>query len=223
MAVERILIAVKTYPSLSRSYDELVCTAGFHENGEWIRIYPIPFRKLDFDKRYPKYTWIEVDIEKNQSDPRPESHRIKDYTKIKIVGEIPADGKSWDDRRKYVLKNIHTNLKELIDEANNKNTISLATFKPSRILNFSYCEVKNREWNKDKLDSINARAHQMDLFGGEESPFQVVDKLPYKFYYQFEDEEGTQSCRPLITAGANGRLGDSSRNGLCSEVEVDDK
>ncbi|MFH1526336.1 MAG: hypothetical protein ABIG69_06745 [Bacteroidota bacterium] len=48
MAVKRILIAVKTYPTISKRYDELVCTAGFLADGTWIRLYPIPFRKLDF-------------------------------------------------------------------------------------------------------------------------------------------------------------------------------
>jgi len=36
--MERVLIIVKTYPSLSAKYDELVCTAGFKEDGTWIRI-----------------------------------------------------------------------------------------------------------------------------------------------------------------------------------------
>jgi len=46
MAKTKVLIAVKTYPTLSEKYDELVCTAGFKEDGTWIRIYPVPFRKL---------------------------------------------------------------------------------------------------------------------------------------------------------------------------------
>ena len=46
MAVERVLVTVKTYPCLSQKYDELVCTAGLREDGSWIRIYPVPFRKL---------------------------------------------------------------------------------------------------------------------------------------------------------------------------------
>lgn len=33
MALTRILISVKTYPTLSTTYDELVCTAGFREDG----------------------------------------------------------------------------------------------------------------------------------------------------------------------------------------------
>ena len=54
MPITRVLIAVKTYPTLSEKYDELVCTAGFLEDGTWIRIYPIPFRKLSYDNRYNK-------------------------------------------------------------------------------------------------------------------------------------------------------------------------
>ena len=33
MSKERVLIAVKAYPTLSKKYAELVCTAGFREDG----------------------------------------------------------------------------------------------------------------------------------------------------------------------------------------------
>ena len=61
MAVERVLVTVKTYPCLSQKYDELVCTAGLREDGSWIRIYPVPFRKLNPYSQYKKYDWIEVE------------------------------------------------------------------------------------------------------------------------------------------------------------------
>jgi len=51
----KILITVKTYPSISTKYKELVCTAGFTDKGKWIRIYPVPFRKLDYSTQYKKY------------------------------------------------------------------------------------------------------------------------------------------------------------------------
>ncbi|MPM62092.1 hypothetical protein SDC9_108958 [bioreactor metagenome] len=50
MPLMKVLIAVKTYPTLSEKYDELVCTAGFLEDGSWIRLYPIPFRKLELSQ-----------------------------------------------------------------------------------------------------------------------------------------------------------------------------
>lgn len=48
MTVERkrIFILVKTYPTISATYGELVCTAGILEDGTWIRLYPVPFRLL---------------------------------------------------------------------------------------------------------------------------------------------------------------------------------
>ncbi len=56
----KVLITVKTYPNLSTKYDELVCTAGFREDGSWIRIFPVPFRKLSIDASYKKYESLEI-------------------------------------------------------------------------------------------------------------------------------------------------------------------
>jgi len=54
---KRIYIVVKTYPTISKEYAELVCTAGILEDGSWIRLYPMPFRKLEEYQKYPKYSW----------------------------------------------------------------------------------------------------------------------------------------------------------------------
>jgi len=54
MAKTKVLITVKTYPTISGKYDELVCTAGFCEDGTWVRIYPVPFRKKAYDQQYKK-------------------------------------------------------------------------------------------------------------------------------------------------------------------------
>lgn len=43
---KKILIVVKTYPTRSKKYQELVCTAGLDEKGNWYRIYPIPTKTL---------------------------------------------------------------------------------------------------------------------------------------------------------------------------------
>lgn len=79
MARTKVLIAVTTYPLPSRSYDELVFTAGVLENGEWIRIYPVPLqflRGLRKDGKIEsfKYNWIELELNKRKDDFRPESH-----------------------------------------------------------------------------------------------------------------------------------------------------
>src|SRR5262245_50806013 len=129
MAITKVLIAVKTYPTLSTKYDELVCTAGFLEDGSWVRIFPIPFRKLDYDKRYSKYDWVEIDLVKNKGDFRPESHRpFSIETAFNVVGHIETTS-HWKERKDIVLKKVYTNLSNLIAEAKNKAIgTSLATF-----------------------------------------------------------------------------------------------
>lgn len=190
----KILITVKTYPALSTKYGETVCTAGITEEGKWIRIYPLPFRKLDYDKRFNKYDWVELELKRNTNDFRPESFRPVNYEEIKDLGKIEADGDTWEDRRKYVLKNVYTNLAKLIQDAKDKDKrTSLAVFKPTKIHKFTY-EKTDREWDSKKINFVESEKRQMNLFESENEEdienFEVVDKLPYKFKYEFEDDSG---------------------------------
>lgn len=189
MAITRVLITVKTYPTLSSRYDELVCTAGFLDNGDWIRLYPIPFRKKSYDEQYRKYDWIEIDLVKNTRDSRPESYRPKEInTEIKIVGHIGTDN-SWSERKKIVQKKVYSNLSTLISEAKNPDICtSLATFKPTKILDF-VVEDTSREWDAKKLEHMK----QLNLFEARGKELNIVRKLPYKFSYVIEDNEGKRS------------------------------
>lgn len=190
MALTRVLITVKTYPTLSTKYDELVCTAGFKEDGTWIRLYPVPFRKKSYNQQYKKYDWIEVDLVKNTSDFRPESFRpVSIDTEIKVVGHIDTTN-YWSERKKICLGKIYYNLTELIAEAKNKDICtSLAVFKPAQILGF-YTEPVERDWDKNKLLKLK----QLNLFEStKEGKFEVVQKLPYKFKFHFKDNQGASS------------------------------
>ncbi len=62
MSRERILITVKTYPTLSKSHVELVCTAGFREDGAWVRIYPVPLGTThEWQSRAPN-PWLIIGV-----------------------------------------------------------------------------------------------------------------------------------------------------------------
>jgi hypothetical protein len=192
MALTKVLIAVKTYPTLSSRYDELVCTAGFLEDGSWIRIYPIPFRKLKYDKQYSKYDWIEADLEKNTSDFRSESFKTKSIEReFKIIDHLGTED-NWRLRKEIVLKNVYTNMTELIAQAKDTSKYtSLAVFKPKEILDFKIEKVES-EWDKKKLDALKANAQQYNLFQNADNPFEAVKKLPYKFSYKFNSEDGME-------------------------------
>lgn len=191
MALTKVLITCKTYPTISGKYDELVCTAGFREDGTWIRIYPIPFRKKNYNEQYAKYDWIEMDLVKNTSDFRPESYRPYSHeTPIQICGHLDTSN-NWCVRKDFVLQNVHHNLSDLIALAKSDG-LSLAVFKPTSIIRFEIKQVE-REWNKDTLAKLEAERAQLNLFKHPENPFDVVSKLPYKFSYVFTDNQGKES------------------------------
>ncbi len=145
--LKTVLISVKTYPTLSTKYNELVCTAGFLKDGTWVRIYPLPFRGLERYQKYKKWQSIELDLEKNPSDPRPESYRVKNLASLRIIEQLGTE-KNWYKRKEVVNKSfIYDDLDVLISKANNDNELSLATFKPAKIINFVVKEV-DREWDR---------------------------------------------------------------------------
>jgi hypothetical protein len=191
----KVLISVKTYPTLSAKYNELVCTAGFLENGNWIRIYPLPFRVLEQDQKYKKWQWIELDLKRNMSDTRIESYKVGDLDSLNIGKSLNTE-QNWFERKKVVNKSAaYDDLSVLIEKANKENSLSLATFKPTKILDF-IIEEADREWNAEKLKTLQAKSQQLSLFQTQEEvkrEFKLVDKLPYKFSYKFEDINGKQS------------------------------
>ncbi len=192
---ERILITVKTYPVLSRKHAELVCTAGVTELGECWRLYPVKFRQLQDPQKYRKYQWVEAYVEKSESDNRPESYKII-HDSLKTLGEpLPPDN-FWSARKAAFLEKveIHTSLDDLIARAH-ANEVSLAAFRPARILKFDVESVPG-VWDADKLAELEREKRQLQLFDDEESvarQFAVVEKIPYKFSYQFEDCNGRKS------------------------------
>ncbi|MDD5346473.1 MAG: hypothetical protein PHW30_08025 [Proteiniphilum sp.] len=191
---KKILITVTTYPLPSRSYDELVCTAGVMENGDWIRIYPVPLSFLIDLKgtgrmRNVKYTWIELDLKKRLDDFRPESYSPLNYDfKDIVIGDrINTDG-NWYERKQYCLRNIYTNKNKLLEDSKAPKNISLATFKPTKVLGVE-CKEDDREWR----DEWKELRKQGDLFETVKPIETLIPKLPFKFFYRFLDDEGNES------------------------------
>ena len=194
MAKQKVLITVTTYPLPSRSYDELVCTAGVLENGQWIRIYPVPLKFLrglrkDGKIQAFKYNWIELDLIKRHDDFRPESHSPIDYgfANVNVLGKIDTKN-NWQERKNFCLTNVYTNKAKLLSDSKAPNNVSLATFKPSKIVSFEI-EEDEKEW-KNEWKEIRK---QGDLFDSDKSPEILIPKLPYKFSYKFLDDEGVPS------------------------------
>lgn len=192
---EKVLITVKTYPTLSSSYGELVCTAGLREDGTWIRIYPIPFRLQEKDCQYKKYQWIELDVRKRSPnvDYRKESFSPINLGDIKL-GEFL---KPEDPRRSEIVhrSKIYEVMSDLTDGIK-RDRISLATFKPTRVKRM-IAEFEKREWDQDKLERALQTLRQGTLFDSDsvkefKRVFTPAQKIPYKFKYVFEDATGRE-------------------------------
>jgi hypothetical protein len=165
---KRILIWGKTYPELSTKYKETVCTGGALENGEFIRLYPIPFRYLSDDLSFSKYQWIRAKVKKSKEDPRPESFKI-DTNSIVVEEKIPSDKFEWFNRRQVVLKNqnyIFDSVEALIEE-NRRTGISIGFVRPFKIVNIFIEDRPHEDYLTfaRKFEEAKKRNHQMELFG----------------------------------------------------------
>lgn len=193
MALTKVLLTVNTYPLPSRSYDELVCTAGMLEDGSWIRIYPVPLSFLLGQRESGKmksfkYNWIEIDLIRRSDDFRPESYSPKNYNFKDLNVLDRFDTKSnWYLRKQFCLKDVYTNFEDLIKESRAPKYKSLATFKPTEIIGIDI-EPDQREW-KNEWKELRK---QGDLFNQDKKPEILIPKLPFKFYYKFKDVTGKQ-------------------------------
>ena len=192
---ERILVTVKTYPTLSQKYGETVCTAGVREDGSWVRLYPVPFRRLGEKEHYKKYDWLTCRVIRSTKDSRTETFRPLDQSELRVVGRIDT-GDQWRERRNILLRKarVWTRLEELIAAAK-ANETSLAVFKPEQVVDFIWESEDDREWDINKVRQMREVTDQYDLFDDNtwRKTFQIVQKLPYRFFYKFKDADGRSS------------------------------
>ena len=118
-----------------------------------MRIYPVPFRRLEQEEQYKKFDWIEADLIKNHSDPRPETWHPADIHQLVPVEHVDTKDE-WRERRHLLLETakVHTRLESLIAAAK-ANELSLAVFKSTTIKKF-LIEEDERDWDTEKLDQM---------------------------------------------------------------------
>lgn len=191
---KKILILCKTYPSPSAKYVETSCVAGMDEEGNLIRLYPVPFRYIDGDQQFNKWTWISTIIKKAKKDHRPESHEISVDT-IQI-GEKISTQRNWADRFFWLDKLSLFNSFDAITQAQKDKNISLALLKP---ISLDYLEIKptTGQWTTEELSKLIQDDAQADLFANTTSPknIRTLRKLPYDFYYHYSCNTSTGSCQ----------------------------
>ena len=177
----KILIVVKTYPTPANRGVEVSCTAGITEDQQWIRLFPIPFRYLSESQRFKKYQWIGARIKK-ASDFRVESYEI-DVESIELLSDpLPTDD-YWIARKDLVFPLMSDSLCHLQETQRRESAPTLGFFRPRRIKSLEIERDESPCWTESQLGILS----QSSFF--DDAPEEMLEKIPYKFYYHFECED----------------------------------
>lgn len=173
----KVLITVMTYPHPSQRHQELICTAGITETGEWVRLYPIDYRYRPNHQQFKKYQWIKIGLAPRGfgNDDRKES-RQPDLDSIQILGEPLSTGSAWAERR-AVIDRLPHHTRRGLEALYDGDRTSLGIVKPAEILDLTI-EPTERDW-KPEWQSVLG---QFNLFFGQPKG---LTKLPFKFSYVF--------------------------------------
>lgn len=173
---KRILITVKAYPNPSTKYSETICCAGVDlSNSQLVRLYPIPFRDLDNDQKFKKYSIIEVDCFEPNDDRRPESFRVI-YNSISVVDFLNTEKGTWKKRKDIVLKVPVKSLCHVYRNAEDSD-LSLGLIKPENV---------TFEWSRQSLSDQESREScyaQLSFFDKKKD---AIEEIPFHFYYNFK-------------------------------------
>jgi hypothetical protein len=176
-STKRVLITVRTYPVPSRQSIEVSCTAGITSDGDWIRLFPIPYRFLALDQRFSKYQWIDVAVTRPRDDPRPESYRLR-ADSIQI-GQSVGTTNGWRARKDLIFPLRRGSLCEIVRERRMGGP-TLGFFRPAAISRLTIRAAKPPDWTTQQRTDLSRQ-----LLAFERTPAATLDKIPFDFLYRF--------------------------------------
>lgn len=199
--VEKLLMIVKAYPTPSKKYGETVCTGAIRlRDMSWVRLYPYPFRISPNRYRFKKWDVVELPIEKNSRDPRPDSYRPFDLTQLKHITHIGTGDDYWTPRMDYIHKTAAPSVEEFIKNALRDD----GTWGPSLLpIPVSNKGVKvtwkhQGKWTPEheaKLERARQKA-EGHLF--DPVKYQKLKPKPYLFRLTFRDLTGDEYTFPIL-------------------------
>lgn len=170
----QVLVTVKAYPTRAEGHGEAVCVAGVRLDEDaprWVRVWPVPFRRLDRAQQFRKYDVVTVDLVEG-SDARPESRRPRADT-LRVERHIGTE-RQWDERRKLVEPLLVSGMCE-VQRRQQQDGTSLAAFRPAEILG----------WEVQPAGHVDV-GQQLDMF---EPSAEALEDIPWKFRYRYRCAE----------------------------------
>ena len=172
----KALIVVRTYPTPAQKGIEVSCTAAVTDDAKWLRLFPVPYRLLESEKKFRKYQWIEVEVIK-ASDPRPESHKIRPQS-ISVVSDVLSTDNAWR-RRKDILDPLKGHCLCCLKSRRDEYGFPTLGFIRPKEINRLVIRKTRADWTPEQ----KALLGQGNLF--EDAPAKELQKIPYTFLYEF--------------------------------------
>ncbi len=180
-----VLVNCKTYPAVSKKYTETVCTGGIDRDGNFVRLYPIPFRFLENEEKYERWNVIRVKVYKDDKDNRPESWHLIPGIKITILGRINREKDRWD----WMRGGVYSSTKEMKQRG---YTNGLVQIEPTEL----YWKPENKKWSSNQLAVFN----QGNLFHEMEEIKAMSERVPWQFRLKFKESNTGEEFDQKILA-----------------------
>ncbi len=162
-----------------KRHAQTVCVAGVDiDSGEWLRLYPVPFRALPQEAEFRKYHVVEVTVRKHSRDPRPESYD-PDWESLRPVEHIGTED-GWATRWQLLRPAISRSMCEIqrLQKTSNK---SLGCFRPRMVEDFVVRD-DDPDWTSKQKQALA----QLRLF---DPPGKILEKVPLKLTYLYRCDE----------------------------------
>lgn len=196
-----VLVTVKAYPAMASKSGESVCVAGIRidqEYPQWIRLFPVGFRRLPAAKQFEKYQVVRLRVKRGTTDQRPESFK-PDLDSLTLGPRLDT-ARDWSDRRELLDPVLgETTTCSLLTESRVKgqSARSLGLVKPASVTGLDVAE------NPD-YDPAKAATTDIDLFGQELSP---LSASPVIAHYRYTCAEPTcRGHRQMLVDWESGQL-----------------
>lgn len=166
----RVAVIIKAAPDIGRKHGETVCVAGIDFDGNWHRLYPVPFKDLLPAQRFNRWDVIEFDWKKPNDDDRIESKRIFSQSLV-VTGSVPER-----ERHAFARRALISDLDEQLALKR-----SFALIRPEKPV-FSIRSMSDAELEEERAER-KAFHSQLDMFS---NPIVEKEPPPYRFGYKFE-------------------------------------
>lgn len=169
------VILIKASPQVGTKRGETVCCAGITMDGNWVRLYPVAFRKLEDAQQFSRWDRVRFKWHKPKDDVRPESRRVEQDS-IEIIGELQKN-----ERAKLLNRLEVTGLK-----ATSEAGKSLALLRPQQP-KFLIKKKLDADIERERRD-YNDIVLQGDIL--DQRILSPLQPCPYEFKYRYVIDEG---------------------------------